>query len=361
MGGGGWWDPAAPVMGTALVVVRGWVGVGRRRTSVDVAEIGRKARGGARKAWGSRAWRIGAFVTVPGLIAGSGLVASAYGLGVMGSSHASECTPQVVQAPARDSFDVRVLNASGIDKRAGTVAKELATRGFAIVEASGVGDGGMQSRVDIAYGDEGLDGALLLAGQVKDARLFDDGRKGTTVTLVIGGDFAGLAEVPAPPPPRAQELKVNVYNTTFRWGSPPMSARSSPREASPRARSATTPTAASCPTTSRSSATAPTRRPRRRCSRRMCRAPCCARCRGLSPRRRRTARSPGARSTRRSISCSATTTRPSRRPRRSRRRRPSRPRSPRRCRAPAPGSERGSPGSLVVPSPACAAGGRRVS
>lgn len=218
MGGGGWWDPAAPIMGTALVVVRGWVGVGRRRTSVDVAEIGRKARGGARKAWGSRAWRIGAFVTVPGLIAGSGLVASAYGLGVMGSSHASECTPQVVQAPARDSFDVRVLNASGIDKRAGTVAKELATRGFAIVEASGVGDGGMQSRVDIAYGDEGLDGALLLAGQVKDARLFDDGRKGTTVTLVIGGDFAGLAEVPAPPPPRAQELKVNVYNTTFRSG-----------------------------------------------------------------------------------------------------------------------------------------------
>lgn len=185
---------------------------------MGVAEIGRKARGGARKAWGSRAWRIGAFVTVPGVIAGSGLVATAYGMGVMGSSHASECTPQVVQAPKRDSFDVRVLNASGIDRRAGTVAKELATRGFTIVEASGVGDGGMQSRVDIAYGKDGLDQALLLAGQVKDARLFDDGRQGTTVTLVIGGDFAGLVDVPPPAPPRAGELKVNVYNTTFRSG-----------------------------------------------------------------------------------------------------------------------------------------------
>ncbi len=155
---------------------------------------------------------------MPGLIAGSGLVATAYGVGVMGSSHASECTPQVVTAPARGSYDVRVFNASGIDKVAGTAAKELAARGFRVTQTSGVPEGKMQNAVDIAYGKDGLDGALLLASQVEGARLVNDGRQGSAVSLVLGSHFSGLVAVPPPAPPKPSELTVNVYNTTFRSG-----------------------------------------------------------------------------------------------------------------------------------------------
>ena len=164
-----------------------------------------------------RAWQIAIFVTTPGVVLGAGTVAGAYGLGIVGHSTVA-CTPVVVRAPARATFDVRVHNASGVDRRAGGVAKDLTKRGFKVVEVTGVPKGKMQTQVDIAYGRAGLDAALLLAGQVPGAQLVNDGRQGKTVSLVIGDSFTGLVPVPAAPPPHPSQVTVNVYNATFRSG-----------------------------------------------------------------------------------------------------------------------------------------------
>lgn len=172
------------------------------------------------RVWGRRyrrAWQIGVFVTLPGLVLGTGTVAGAYGMGVIGQAQ-TRCDPVVVAAPARDSFDVRVFNASGVDKVAGQTAKELGRRGFRVTETSGVPEGHLQNAVEIAYGAAGRDSALLLAQQVPGAQLSNDGRQGTSVSFVIGGDFTGLVAVPPPPPPRPQQVRVNVYNTTYRSG-----------------------------------------------------------------------------------------------------------------------------------------------
>ena len=47
-----------------------------------------------------RAWQIGVFVTLPGLVLGTGTVAGAYGMGVIGQAKVT-CEPVVVRAPAR--------------------------------------------------------------------------------------------------------------------------------------------------------------------------------------------------------------------------------------------------------------------
>ena len=148
-----------------------------------------------------RAWQIGVFVTLPGLVLGTGTVAGANGMGVIGQAKVT-CEPVVVRAPARDSFDVRVFNASGVDKVAAQAAKELGKRGFRVSETSGVPEGHLQNAVEIAYGKAGRDQALLLATQVPDVRLTNDGRQGTSVSFLIGGEFSGLVAVP--PPGRAE-------------------------------------------------------------------------------------------------------------------------------------------------------------
>ena len=164
-----------------------------------------------------RAWQIGVFVTLPGLVLGTGTVAGAYGMGVIGQAKVT-CEPVVVRAPARDSFDVRVFNASGVDKVAAQAAKELGKRGFRVSETSGVPEGHLQNAVEIAYGKAGRDQALLLATQVPDVRLTNDGRLGTAVSFLFGGEFTGLVAVPPPPPPRPAQVRVDVYNATYRSG-----------------------------------------------------------------------------------------------------------------------------------------------
>lgn len=164
-----------------------------------------------------RAWQIGVFVTLPGLVLGTGTVAGAYGMGVIGQAQ-TRCEPVVVRAPARDSFDVRVFNASGVDKVAARAAKELGRRGFRVSETSGVPEGPLQNAVEIAHGKAGLDQALLLAQQLPDVRLTNDGRQGTSVSFLIGGEFTGLVAVPPPPPPRPAQVRVDVYNATYRSG-----------------------------------------------------------------------------------------------------------------------------------------------
>jgi hypothetical protein len=157
-------------------------------------------------------------VTLPGVLLGTASIAAAYGSGLMRHEEAT-CDPVVVPAPARGSFPVTVLNASGINGGASTVGRDLTRRGFRVVEASTAPtDLYVSGTVSIFHGKQGLDQALLAAQQVTGATLVDDGRPGTGIAFVLGATFGGLLPAPPPKPPAARTVTVNVYNTTWRSG-----------------------------------------------------------------------------------------------------------------------------------------------
>lgn len=161
-----------------------------------------------------------AFITLPGLVLGTGSIATAYSAGLFDHPPAKHaCTPQVVKAPARSSFEVSVMNATGESGKATEVARELEHRKFRVDNASTAPDSLLiRDPALVYYGKEGRDQALLVQQQVAGSVLFYDGRGGKNVTLVIGLGFKKLVDVPPDPPPLPREIKVNVYNTTFRGG-----------------------------------------------------------------------------------------------------------------------------------------------
>ncbi len=164
-------------------------------------------------------WRqIAAFITLPGIVLGTASFAAAYGSGIF-DRETTTCQPQVVQAPARPSFRVTVLNATGEPGLATTVGKELTRRHFKIVEmTTAPADLYVKASGMIYYGSAGLNQALLLQKQLPGSVLFNDGRTGTGVALVIGSGYKALAPAPAPEMPRPSQITVNVYNTTFHEG-----------------------------------------------------------------------------------------------------------------------------------------------
>lgn len=163
--------------------------------------------------------QIAALVTIPGIVLGTASIAAAYGSGLMTPAPAPTCTPVVVKAPARASFDIRVLNASGVNGAATLVGKDLTRRGFKIVEASSAPRNLYVARpAAIYHGNAGLDQALLAAQQIQGAELYNDGRPGTSISFVLGADFTALLPAPPPKPPKLSSIVVNVYNTTFRAG-----------------------------------------------------------------------------------------------------------------------------------------------
>lgn len=161
---------------------------------------------------------IAMFVTLPAALLGTATMAGAYGVAVMSRPTTVQCAPQVVAAPGRGSFDVRVFNASGINGVAGDITKQLTKRGFTIKETSTISALASSGPATIQHGSAGLDQALLLAQQVPGSKLRNDGRQGTGVALIIGDHFGGLVAVPPPIPPRPEKIQVDVYNTTFRSG-----------------------------------------------------------------------------------------------------------------------------------------------
>lgn len=173
-------------------------------------------RRGARRG----AWRqFVLFVTLPGLLLGSAGVAGAFGVGLFGTKVPAGCTPELVFAPPRDSFVVSIQNSNETAGEGSTVAKSLARRGFAIGSVSNSPEGVYIKRAALVYhGPEGLDEALLLVKQIPGARAWNDGRAGRGVEVVLGYGFKGLIEVPPPPPPKPSQIKVNVFNTTWRAG-----------------------------------------------------------------------------------------------------------------------------------------------
>ena len=73
------------------------------------------------------------FVTIPGVLLGTASITAAYSAGLMTApASARSCHPVVVPAPARASFTVNVLNATGRDGVAAQVAAGLAKRTFTV-------------------------------------------------------------------------------------------------------------------------------------------------------------------------------------------------------------------------------------
>jgi hypothetical protein len=164
--------------------------------------------------------QLGALVVLPGVVLGTASLSAALGGGLFTKSPPPPpCPPTVVTAPARSSFDLKVLNATGESGRATLVGKELAKRRFHVVEMSSAPENlYVRTAGIIHHGPAGLDQALLVQKQFPDARLFDDGRKGTGVSLVIGSGFTALAPRPPVDLPRPSQVRVNVYNATWRPG-----------------------------------------------------------------------------------------------------------------------------------------------
>ena len=164
--------------------------------------------------------QLGALLVLPGVVLGTASISAAVGGGLFARTPpAPACPPTMVTAPARGSFDLKVLNATGETGRATLVGKELGKRRFHVVEMTSAPENlYVRTAGIIHHGPAGLDQALLVQKQFPGGRLFDDGRKGTLVTLVIGSGFTSLAPRPPVDLPRPGGVLVNVYNATWRPG-----------------------------------------------------------------------------------------------------------------------------------------------
>ena len=158
------------------------------------------------------------FVTLPGLFLGTATVATAYGTGLIGSPTVT-CEPISEKAPARDSFEITLLNSNDTNGLGTDVARELTLRDFKIATV-GNADSSVyvKGAATIYYGSEGRDNALLLQKQIPGSQVWNDARPGNSVQLVLGYGFDKLVTEPDPPLPAPSEIKVNVYNTTWKDG-----------------------------------------------------------------------------------------------------------------------------------------------
>jgi hypothetical protein len=139
------------------------------------------------------------FVTIPGVLLGTASMTAAYSAGWMTAPPPSPvCSPLVVPAPARASFTVNVMNATGRNGVARQVAAGLVKRTFTVGGISNAPESWYvtQSAV-VHHGPDGLDQALLTASQIPGATLFADSRTGTSVDVVVGLGYHDLGVVPA--------------------------------------------------------------------------------------------------------------------------------------------------------------------
>lgn len=139
------------------------------------------------------------FVTLPGVLLGTASMTAAYSAGLMSGPEPDDvCRPVVVPAPARASFTVTILNATGRDGIAAQVAAGLAERSFTV---DGIGTAPeswyVAQTAVVHHGPVGLDQALLTASQFRGAKLFADDRTGTSVDVVVGLAYESLAPAPS--------------------------------------------------------------------------------------------------------------------------------------------------------------------
>lgn len=160
------------------------------------------------------------FVTIPGVLLGTASMTAAYSAGWMSPAPPKpSCRPVVVPAPARASFTVNVMNATGRKGVAADVASGLVKRKFTVGGISNAPDSWYVTQTAVVHhGPKGLDEALLVASQIPGAKLFGDARSGTSVDLVVGLGYKVMAPIPPRLKPIPSEVKVNVYNTTYKTG-----------------------------------------------------------------------------------------------------------------------------------------------
>jgi LytR cell envelope-related transcriptional attenuator len=160
------------------------------------------------------------FVTIPGVLLGTASMTAAYSAGWMTPPPPKPaCNPVVVPAPARGSFTVNVMNATGRNGVAGNVAAGLGKRKFTIGGISNAPESWYVTQTAVVHhGPAGLDQALLVASQIPGAKLFADSRKGSSVDVVVGLAYRDMVAMPARLKPIPSEVKVNVYNTTYKTG-----------------------------------------------------------------------------------------------------------------------------------------------
>ena len=174
----------------------------------------------------TQAWRkhrlrqILLFVTIPGVLLGTASITAAYSSGLMSPPPPKPaCTPTVVPAPARGSFTVNVMNATGRKGVAANVAAGYGKRKFKVGGISNAPRSWYVTQPAVVHhGKAGLDQALLAASQVPGAKLFEDDRSGTSVDVVVGLGYKEMVPVPPRLAPIPSEVKVNVYNTTYKTG-----------------------------------------------------------------------------------------------------------------------------------------------
>jgi hypothetical protein len=160
------------------------------------------------------------FVTIPGVLLGTASITAAYSSGWMTPPPPKPaCSPVVVPAPARASFTVNVMNATGRSGVAAEVASGLAKRKFTVGGISNAPDSWYVTQTAVVHhGPKGLDQALLVASQIPGAKLFGDSRANTSVDVVVGLGYTQMVPIPARLKPIPSEVKVNVYNTTYKTG-----------------------------------------------------------------------------------------------------------------------------------------------
>lgn len=160
------------------------------------------------------------FVTIPGVLLGTASITAAYSSGWMTPAPPKPaCKPIVVPAPARGSFTVNVMNATGVSGKAAEVAVGMGKRKFKVGGISNAPESWYVTQAAVVHhGPKGLDQALLTASQVPGARLFEDARSGTSVDLVVGLGFQTMVAIPERLKPIPAEVTVNVYNTTYKTG-----------------------------------------------------------------------------------------------------------------------------------------------
>ncbi|KQZ89558.1 hypothetical protein ASD62_09825 [Phycicoccus sp. Root563] len=160
------------------------------------------------------------FVTIPGVLLGTASMTAAYSSGWMTPAPPKPvCQPTVVPAPARGSFTVNVMNATGVDGTAAKVATGLTKRAFKVGGISNAPESWYVTQPAVVHhGPAGLDQALLTAAQIPGAKLFEDVRKGTSVDVVVGIGYKDLVPMPERLKPIPSEVSVNVYNTTYKTG-----------------------------------------------------------------------------------------------------------------------------------------------
>ncbi|HEY7718156.1 MAG TPA: LytR C-terminal domain-containing protein [Pedococcus sp.] len=165
--------------------------------------------------------QIAVFVTLPGVLLGTATFSTAYTRGwLTPEPPPAACRPEVVPAPARGSFTVNVLNATGKDGMAASVAKGLSQRKFAVGGISNAPETWYVTQpAVIHHGPASLDRALLVQQQIPGAELFEDeGRTSKSVDVVVGLGFTAMLPLPPRFDPLPSEITLNVYNTTFRTG-----------------------------------------------------------------------------------------------------------------------------------------------